>query len=163
MFVTLTVRLRSQTQTGGAGQSPVTRYTTWVKMWSVICFGLTSWKEAPHPHLLFQSDRSNEPFGPRPEEEEEKKEEGGVSSLWQKDSDCGTEMSCKTEGHLCRLRSHQMDNGCADLDAGRSSRAWTVAPTVIRPRSSRMWWGRQSLSWVNREMRFISLPSCIQF
>lgn len=50
----------------------------------------------------------------------------------------------------------QIADSCVGFSGGRSSRAWTVTPTFTRPRSSRMWWGRHSLSWVSREMSFVS-------
>ncbi len=50
----------------------------------------------------------------------------------------------------------QTADSCVGFDVGRSSRAWTVTPTFTRPRSSRMWWGRHSLSWVSRETSFVS-------
>ena len=51
----------------------------------------------------------------------------------------------------------QTDDGSVDLDVGRSSRAWTVTPTFTSPRSSRMWCGRQSLSWRRERDAFCQL------
>lgn len=44
------------------------------------------------------------------------------------------------------------------LDVGSSSRAWTVRPTFTRPLSSKIWWGKQSLSWkIKQHMHHIAI------
>lgn len=37
-------------------------------------------------------------------------------------------------------------DSCDALEEGISRRAWTVSPTLTSPLSSKMWWGKQSLS-----------------
>lgn len=49
--------------------------------------------------------------------------------------------SCLAAKKLCH-----MEESWDTFNAGNSSRAWTVRPTFTRPLSSRMWWGKQSLS-----------------
>lgn len=39
---------------------------------------------------------------------------------------------------------------CSRQEEASSTRAWTVTHTFTRPFSSRMWWGRHSLSWETR-------------
>lgn len=67
--------------------------------------------------------------------------------------------SCTSAGPMQNWGSCQTVESCVGLNVGRSSRACTVTPTFTRPRSSRMWCGRHSLSWVNREMSFCSFYS----
>lgn len=43
-------------------------------------------------------------------------------------------------------KSCHMEESWDTFNAGSSSSAWTVRPTFTRPLSSRMWWGKQSLS-----------------
>lgn len=54
--------------------------------------------------------------------------------------------SCTSAGPMQNWGSCQTVESCVGLDVGRSSRACTVTPTFTRPRSSRMWCGRHSLS-----------------
>lgn len=42
--------------------------------------------------------------------------------------------------------SHQAIESWDALVVGNSRSAWTVTPTFTRPRSSKIWWGKQSLS-----------------
>lgn len=95
-------------------------------------------RASPSSCLLFQSGRSSKeplitgssPWGG-----------GGGGGLRSLVTPCGVSLM----GAGGTLRG-QMADSCVSLDGGRSSSAWTVTPTFTSPRSSRMWWGRHSLS-----------------
>jgi len=63
---------------------------------------------------------------------------------------------------LASKKSCHMEESWDTFNVGNSSRAWTVRPTFTRPLSSRMWWGKQSLSckmkWHMYQASFIFLP-----
>lgn len=50
--------------------------------------------------------------------------------------------------------SRHMEESWDTFNVGNSSSAWTVRPTFTRPRSSRMWWGKQSLSCKTRRYMY---------
>lgn len=79
-------------------------------------------------------------------------------ALWPLAIGCGFGLGRRvTAGLMQHSSSCQTAESCAgfSVDVDRSSRAWTVTPTFTRPRSSRMWWGRHSLSWVCTKTRFV--------
>lgn len=58
----------------------------------------------------------------------------------------GSKQADRMEGCLAPKQSCHMEESWGTFNVGNSSRAWTVRPTFTSPLSSRMWWGKQSLS-----------------
>lgn len=120
---------------GRAGEREENPSRKWQLEQRLTSYGENIWSVSPSSCLLFQPGRSSrEPLttGSSPWE-------GGGRGL----RSLADEVSLMAAGGTQR---GQMADRCVSLDGGRSSRAWTVRPTFTRPRSSRMWWGRHSLS-----------------